>query len=168
MHHCFRFRRQEFGLKMRWVAAAILAGAGIWVGATLAFFTAGTEWNWIALAIAVQAIIVAGATALPVGRETRSKMLLAAAAAIVVTAVAIAVLLARRWCVGYSWTGGPAYDCSDLTVWGRIFVAGVGFVVGLILVSFARAKANEGHRTDGFAEGPRRSRDQGPSGKSGA
>jgi hypothetical protein len=153
---------------MRWVAAAILAGAGIWVGATLAFFTAGTEWNWIALAIAVQAIIVAGATALPVGRETRSKMLLAAAAAIVVTAVAIAVLLARRWCVGYSWTGGPPYDCSDLTVWGRIFVAGVGFVVGLILVSFARAKANEGHRTDGFAEGPRRSRDQGPSGKSGA
>jgi hypothetical protein len=90
---------------MRWVAAAILAGAGIWVGATLAFFTAGTEWNWIALAIAVQAFIVAGATALPVGRETRSKMLLAAAAAIVVTAVAIAACCRAG---GVSDTAGPA------------------------------------------------------------
>jgi hypothetical protein len=91
---------------MKWVAAAILAGAGIWVGATLAFFTAGTEWHWIALAIAVQEIMVAGAIALPVARETRSKMLLGTAAAVVVTAVAIAVLLPPRWCFGYSWTGG--------------------------------------------------------------
>jgi hypothetical protein len=39
---------------MKWGAAAILAGAGIWAGATLAFFTRGTDWRWIAAAIAVE------------------------------------------------------------------------------------------------------------------
>jgi hypothetical protein len=125
---------------MKWVAAVILAGAGIWAGATLAFFTTGTEWRWIAAAIAVEAIIVASAIALPVGQETLSRMLLGAAIAVFMTAVAIAFLLPRRWCFGYSWSGGPPYDCSDFPLWGRILVACVGLGVGLILASFAREK----------------------------
>jgi hypothetical protein len=127
-------------LKMKWVAAAILAGAGIWAGATLDFYTTGTEWRWIGAAIAVEAIILASAIALPVGRETRSKMVLGTAAAVFVTTVAVAVLLPRRWCFGYNWSGGPPYDCSELTVWGRILVVGVGLAMGLILASFARQK----------------------------
>jgi hypothetical protein len=134
---------------MKWVAAAILAGAGIWVGATLDFFTTGTQWRWIAAAIAVEAIVLAGAIALPVARETRSKMLLGAAAAVFVTACAVALLLPRRWCFGYSWTGGPPYDCSDFPVWGRILVVGVGSAVALIVASLARQK-RDGGPTDEF------------------
>jgi hypothetical protein len=35
--------RRQWRAEMKWVAAAILAGAGIWAGATLAFYTKGTE-----------------------------------------------------------------------------------------------------------------------------
>jgi hypothetical protein len=122
---------------MKWVAAAILAGAGIWAGATLAFFTRGTEWRWIAAAIAVEGIIVAGAIIIP---ELRPKMLLGAGVAVFMTAIAVAFLLPRRWCFGYNWSGGPPYDCSDFPLWGRILVAGAGLVVGLFLASFAREK----------------------------
>jgi hypothetical protein len=122
---------------MKWVAAAILAGAGIWAGATLAFYTRGTEWRWIAAAIAVEAIIVAGAIIIP---ELRPKMLLGAGVAVFMTAVAVAFLIPRTWCFGYSWSGGPPYDCSNFPLWGRILVAGVGLLVGLILVSLVWEK----------------------------
>jgi hypothetical protein len=140
-------------LKMKWVGAAILAGAGIWVGATVAFFStgAGTEWKWIAAAIAVEAIIVAGAILIP---ELRPKMLLGAAVAVFMTAIAVAFLLPRRWCFGYNWSGGPPYDCSDFPLWGRILVAGVGLLVGLILASFARERREGGARTYGLTQGP--------------
>lgn len=122
---------------MKWVAAAILAGAGIWAGATLAFYARVPGWRWIAAAIAVEAIIVAGAILIP---KLRPKMLLGAGVAIFMTAIAVAFLIPRRWCFGYNWSGGPPYDCYEFLVWGRILVAGVGLVVGLILASFAREK----------------------------
>jgi hypothetical protein len=84
------------------------------------------------------------------------------------TASAVAYLLPRRWCFGYSWTGGPPWDCSDFPLWGGILVVGVGLVVGLMLASFAREKSDGGHRADGFTEGPESARDRFPSGKSGA
>jgi hypothetical protein len=150
---------------MKWVAAAILAGAGIWAGATWFIILSGTEWRWIAAAIAVEAVIVAGATVIP---RLRPKMLLGAGVAVFMTAIAAAYLLPRRWCFGYSWTGEPPYDCSDFPLWGRILVAGVGLVVGLMLASLGREKPDGGHRDDGFAEGPESARDQFPSRKSGA
>jgi hypothetical protein len=128
---------------MKWVAAAILAGAGFWAGATLAFYARGTGWIWVAAAIAVEAIILATAIVIPV---LRPKMLLMAGAAVFVTAVAIGILLPRTWCFGYSWTGGPPYDCHELLVWVRILVAGVGLVVGLILASFARENSHRAAR----------------------
>jgi hypothetical protein len=136
---------------MKWVAAAMLAGAGIWAGATLAFFTRGTEWRWIAAAIAVEAIIVAGAIIIP---ELRPKMLLGAGVAVFMTAVAVAFLIPRTWCFGYNWSGGPPYDCSDFPLWGRILVAGVGLLVGLFLASFARQRREGGARTYRLTRGP--------------
>jgi hypothetical protein len=136
---------------MKWVAAAILAGAGIWAGATLAFYTRGTEWRWIAAAIAVEAIIVAGAIIIP---ELRPKMLLGAGVAVFMTAVAVAFLIPRTWCFGYSWSGGPPYDCSNFPLWGRILVAGVGLLVGLILVSLAWEKRRGRPQIYGFTRGP--------------
>jgi hypothetical protein len=67
-------------------------------------------------------------------------MLLVAGVAVFMTASAVAYLLPRRWCFGYSWTGGPPYDCHEFPLWGRILVVGVGLVVGLMLASFARGK----------------------------
>ena len=148
---------------MKWVAAAILAGAGIWAGATWAIILSGTERRWFAVAIAVEAVIVAGAIVIP---RLRPKMLLGAGAAVFVTAVTVAFLIPSVWCSG-SWTGGPGV-CSDFPLWGRILVAGVGLVVGLILASFARNKPDRGHRAVGFSEGPEGARDQFPSRKSGA
>jgi hypothetical protein len=136
---------------MKWVAAAILAGAGIWAGATLAFYTRGTEWRWIAAAIAVEAIIVAGAIIIP---ELRPKMLLGAGVAVFVTAVAVAFLIPRTWCFGYSWSGGPPSDCSNFPLWDRILVAGVGFLVGLILASFAWEKRHGRPQIYGLTRGP--------------
>jgi hypothetical protein len=104
---------------------------------TLAFYTRGTEWRWIAAAIAVEATIVAGAIIIP---ELRPKMLLGAGVAVFMTAVAVAFLIPRTWCFGYSWSGGPPYDCSNFPLWGRILVAGVGLLVGLILVSLVWEK----------------------------
>ena len=101
---------------MKWVAAAILAGAGIWAGATLAFYARVPGWRWIAAAIAVEAIIVAGAILIP---KLRPKMLLGAGVAIFMTAIAVAFLIPRRWCFGYNWSGGPPYDCYEFLVWGR-------------------------------------------------
>ena len=126
---------------MKWVAAAMLAGAAIWAGATWAIILTGTRWRWIAIAIAVVVVIVAGAIALP---RLRPKMLLVAGAAVFVTAMSVAFLLPRTWCFGYSWTGGPPYDCHEFPLWGRILVAGLGLVVGLILASFAREKVGSG------------------------
>ena len=136
---------------MKWVAAAILAGAGIWAGATLAFYTRGNEWRWIAAAIAVEAIIVAGAIIIP---ELRPKMLLGAGVAVFMTAVAVAFLIPRTWCFGYSWSGGPPYDCSNFPLWGRIVVAGVGLLVGLILASFAWENRHGRPQIHGFTRGP--------------
>jgi hypothetical protein len=91
------------------------------------------------VAIAVEAVSVAGAIVIP---RLRSKMLLGAGAAVFVTAVTVAFLIPSVWCSG-SWTGGPGV-CSDFPLWGRILVAGVGLVVGLILASFAREKPDRG------------------------
>jgi hypothetical protein len=139
---------------MKWVAAAILAGAGIWAGATVAFFStgAGTEWKWISAAIVVQAIIVAGAILVP---EFRPKMLLGAAVAAFMTGVAIALLLPPRFCLvgtedGWSYFRPQCFDLLGV----RILVAGVGLVVGLILASFARQRREGGARTYGLTRGP--------------
>ena len=126
-----------------WVAAAILAGAGIWGGVTWAIILSGTKWQGIAVAIAVEAVIVAGAIAIP---RLRPKMLLVAGVAVFMTAIAVAFLLPRTWCFGYNFSGGPPYDCHDFPLWGRILVAGVGLVVGLILASFARGKPDRAAR----------------------
>jgi MFS family permease len=122
---------------VKWVAAAILAGAGIWGGVTWAIILRETEWRWIPAAIAIEAVIVAGAIVTP---KLRPKMLLVVGVAVFMTASAVAYLLPRRWCFGYSWTGGPPYDCHEFPLWGRILVVGVGLVVGLMLASFARGK----------------------------
>jgi hypothetical protein len=122
---------------VKWVAAAILAGAGIWGGVTWAIILRDTKWRWIAVAIAVEAVIVAAAIVTP---KLRPKMLLVAGVAVFMTAIAVAFLLPRTWCFGHSWTGGPPHDCHELPLWGRLLVAGVGLVVGLILASFAREK----------------------------
>jgi hypothetical protein len=50
---------------VKWVAAAILAGAGIWGGVTWAIILRETEWRWIPVAIAIEAVIVAGAIVTP-------------------------------------------------------------------------------------------------------
>jgi hypothetical protein len=126
---------------VKWVAAAILAGAGIWGGVTWAIILWETEWRWIAAAIAIEAIIVAAAIVTP---KLRPKMLLVAGVAVFMTAIAVAFLLPRTWCFGYSWTGGPPYDCHEFPLWGRILVAGVGLVLGLSLASFAREKPDRG------------------------
>jgi hypothetical protein len=146
---------------MKWVAAAILAGAGIWGGVTWAIILRETEWRWIPVAIAVEAVIVAGAIVTP---KLRPKMLLGAGLAVFVTAIAVAFLLPRTWCSGYSWTGGTPYDCHGFPLWGRILVAGIGLMVALILTSFARDKPDRGHRAVGFSEGPETARDQFPAG----
>jgi hypothetical protein len=124
---------------VKWAAAAMLAGAGIWGGVTWVIILRETTWRWIPVAIAVEAVIVAAATVIP---ELRPKMLLGAGAAVFVTAVTVAFLIPSVWCSG-SWTGGPGV-CSDFPLWGRILVAGVGLVVGLILASFARMKPDRG------------------------
>jgi hypothetical protein len=124
---------------VKWGAAAILAGAGIWGGVTWTIILRETEWRWIPVAIAVEAVIVAGAIVIP---RLRPKMLLGAGAAVFVTAVTVGFLLPSVWCSG-SWTGGPGV-CSDFPLWGRILVAGVGLVVGLTLASFAREKPDRG------------------------
>ena len=121
----------------KWVAAAILAGAGIWGGVTWTIILWETEWRWIPMAIAVETVILAAAIVTP---KLRPKMLLVAGVAVVMTALAVAYLLPRRWCFGHSWTGGPPYDCHEFQLLGRILVVGVGLVVGLILASFARKK----------------------------
>jgi hypothetical protein len=124
---------------VKWVAAAILAGAGIWGGVTWAIILRETKWRWIPVAIAVEAVIVAGAIVIP---RLRPKMLLGAGAAVFVTAVTVAFLIPREWCSG-SWTGGPGV-CSDFPLWGRILVVGVGLALGLTLASFAREKPDRG------------------------
>jgi|SoiMetStandDraft_5_1073268.scaffolds.fasta_scaffold09597_2 hypothetical protein len=128
---------------VKWVAAAIFAGAGIWGGVTWAIFLRETEWRWIPVAIAIEAVIVAGAIVTP---KLRPKMLLVAGVAVFMTASAVAYLLPRRWCFGYSWTGGPPYDCHEFPLWGRLLVVGVGLVVGLMLASFARGKPDRAAR----------------------
>ena len=75
---------------MKWVAAAILAGAGIWGGVTWAIILSGTKWRWIPVAIAVEAVIVAGAIVIP---KLRPKLLLGAGVAAFMTAIAVAYLL---------------------------------------------------------------------------
>ena len=72
---------------VKWVAAAILAGAGIWGGVTWAIILRETEWRWIAVAIAVEAVILAGAIVTP---ELRPKMLLGAGVAVFMTAITVA------------------------------------------------------------------------------
>ena len=128
---------------VKWGAAAILAGAGIWGGVTWAIILWETEWRWIAVAIAVEAVILAAAIVTP---KLRPKMLLVAGVAVVMTASAVAYLLPGRWCFGYSWTGGHPYDCHDFPLLGRILVLGVGLVVGLILASFALEKPDRAAR----------------------
>jgi hypothetical protein len=128
---------------VKWVAAAILAGAGIWGGVTWAIILRETEWRWIPVAIAIEAVIVAGAIVIP---KLRAKMLLVAGVGVFMTASAVAYLLPRRWCFGYSWTGGPPYDCHEFPLWGRILVVGVGLVVGLMLASFGRGKPDRAAR----------------------
>ena len=128
---------------VKWVAAAILAGAGIWGGVTWAIILRETEWRWIPVAIAIEAVIVAGAIVIP---KLRPKMLLVAGVAVFLTASAVAYLLPLRWCFGYSWTGGPPCDCHEFPLWGRILVVGVGLVVGLMLASFARGKPDRAAR----------------------
>jgi hypothetical protein len=120
---------------VKWAAAAMLAGTGIWGGVTWVIIVRETKWRWIPVAIAVEAVIVAAAIVIP---EHRPKMLLGAGAAVFVTAVTVAFLIPSVWCSG-SWT-----VCSDFPLWGRILVAGVGLVVGLILASFARMKPRPG------------------------
>jgi hypothetical protein len=138
---------------MKWVAVAIVAGAGIWVGSTVAFLStgAGTEWKWIAAATVVQAVVVAGAILIP---EFRPKMLLGAAVAAFMTGVAIALLLPDRFCLVGSEEGWSYFrpQCFNL-LWVRIFLAGVGLVVGLILASFARERRVGGARTYGLTQG---------------
>ena len=90
----------------------------------------GAEWKWIAAALVVEVIIVAGAIVIP---DLRQKMLLVAAVAVFMTALAVAFLLPSRFCLGW---GGYV----DLSLGVRIFVAGVGLVVGVILAWFARKK----------------------------
>lgn len=68
---------------MKWVAAAILAGAGIWAGATWAIILSGTEWRWIAVAIAVESGHRGGAIVIP---RLRPTMLLGAGVALFMTA----------------------------------------------------------------------------------
>src|SRR6266508_5035169 len=92
--------------EMKWVAAAILGGAGIWGCVTWAIILRETEWRWIPVAIAVEAVIVAGAIVIP---KLRPKMLLGAGVAVFMTAIAVAFLIPRRWCFGYNWSGGPPY-----------------------------------------------------------
>jgi hypothetical protein len=134
---------------MKWVAAATLAGTGIWGGVTWAVILEGTEWRWIPVAIAVEAVVLAGAIVTP---KLRPKLLLGAGIAVVMTAAAVAYLLPRRWCFGHSWTGGPPWDCSDFPLWGRILVVGVALILALILASFARDKPDRGHWAVGFGE----------------
>jgi len=143
---------------MKRVAGAILTRAGIWAGATLAFYTRRAEWRWIAAAIAVDAIIVAGAIIIP---KLRPTMLLVAGVAVFMTAIAVAFVLPRRWCFGFNWSGGPPYDCSDFPLWGRMLVAGVGLVLGLILASFAREKPDRGPGRSASRR-PERARDRLP------
>jgi hypothetical protein len=100
---------------VKWVAAAILAGAGIWGGVTWAIILWETEWRWIAVAIAVEAVIVAAAIVTP---KLRPNMLLVAGVAVFMTAIAVAFLLPRTWCFGYSWTGGPPYGCHEFPAMG--------------------------------------------------
>jgi hypothetical protein len=126
---------------VKWVAVAILAGAGIWGGVTWAIIMRETEWRWIPVAIAFEAVIVAAAIVTP---KLRPKMLLVARVTVFMTAIAVAFLLPRTWCFGYSWSGGPPYDCHEFPLWGRILVAGVGLVLGLTLTSFAREKRDRG------------------------
>jgi cobalamin biosynthesis protein CobD/CbiB len=77
---------------MKWVAAAILVGAGIWGGVTWAIILGETRWRWIPVAIAVEAVIVAGAIVTP---RLRPKLLLGAGVAVVMTASMVAYLLPR-------------------------------------------------------------------------
>ena len=128
---------------VKWVAAVILAGVGIWGGVTWAIILRETEWRWIPVAIALEAVVVALAIVTP---KLRPKMLLGAGIAVVMTASAVAYQLPRRWCFSYSWTGGPPSDCSDFPLWGRTLVVGVGLVVGLMLASFARGKPDRAAR----------------------
>jgi hypothetical protein len=95
------------------------------------------------VAIAVEAVIVAGAIVTP---KLRPKMLLVAGVAVFMTAIAVAYLLPRTWCFGHNFSGGPSYDCHQFPLWGRILVAGVGLVVGLVLASFARGKPDPAAR----------------------
>jgi hypothetical protein len=96
--------------------------------------TAGAEWKWIAAAIVVDAIIVACAILIAIFiPELRPKTLLGAAVAVFMTALAVAFLLPPRLCVGL---GG----WLDVSLGGRIFVAGVGLVVALVLAAFVREK----------------------------
>jgi hypothetical protein len=118
-------------------------GSGIWGGVTWAIILWETQWRWIPVAIAIEAIIVAGAIVTP---KLRPKMLLVAGVAVCMTASAVAYLLPRGWCFGYSWTGGPPYDCHEFPLWARILVVGVGLVVGLMLASFARGKPDRAAR----------------------
>ncbi len=126
---------------VKWIAAAILVGAGIWGGVTWVIILRETEWRWVAVAIAVEAVIVAAAIVTP---KLRPKMLLVAGVAVYMTVIALAFLLPRTWCFGYSWSGGPPYDCHEFPLWGRILVVGVGLVLGLTLASFAREKPDRG------------------------
>lgn len=132
-------RKRRSLVAVKWVAATILAGAGIWGGVTWAIILRETKWRWIPVAIAAEAVIVAGAIVIP---RLRPKMLLGAGAAVFVTAVTVALLIPSVWCSG-SWTGGPGV-CSDFPLWGGILVVGVGLVLGLTLVSFAREKPDRG------------------------
>lgn len=107
---------------------------------------AGAEWKWIAAAIVVDAIIVACAVLIAIFiPELRPKMLLGAAVAVFMTVLAVAFLLPPRLCVGL---GGWV----DVSLGVRIFVAGVGLVVALILASFARKWGDRGPSTYGFTE----------------
>lgn len=147
---------------MKCVAAAILVLAGIGAGAIVATIRpfsfpqptppAGAEWKWIAAAIVVEAIIVAGAILIP---ELRPKLLLAAAVAVFMTAVAVAFLLPSRVDVGL---GG----WMEITLGERILLAGVGLVVGLILASFTLERGDGGPSTYGFTEDPGTARDRFP------
>jgi ribosomal protein L7/L12 len=114
--------------------------------AAVATETAGAEWKWIAGALVVDAIIVACAIFIPIFiPELRSKMRLGAALVVFMTALAVAFLLPPRLCVGL---GG----WLDVSLGVRIFVAGVGLVVALILASFAREWGDGGPSIYGFTE----------------
>src|SRR4029453_12455266 len=112
-----RYRSQAaFSLWLvKWAAAAMLAGTGIWGGVTWVIIVRETKWRWIPVAIAVEAVIVAAAIVIPYHKP---QMLLGAGAAVFVTAVTVAFLIPSVWCSG-SRTGGPGV-CSDFPLWGRI------------------------------------------------